>query len=687
MEPDMDHLCGRACCTWNAEESPQAPKMLQEHSGQMKSLSGRGWTEEESHWKTIPTLQQNKKEVGTRNHGNFHRMQKVYKDHRISAVTLKRRRRHAKDCTMNIQRSLQVETNISLQSNKSDKGAINSLKALMNTIIDLKLPQDGDTILLPRRIHLRHHDGNQAANCGQLGLGVRGTRHPWLNSSNFLLSLLRDVISLVNSTPTAHTYFHAQLLYSHLVTDLTHWPHASRVAQESRSTVLASWPKTVIFRRAMSYVTPHLITPSTGTPSSYVLHPPLSERKPCGDLRPHLSGALAEPRPFTSDGPKQLAENQDHRHFTGDKELTEHEDLRVKPMSSHQPITASTYDSAESIATSPLDSDLDDEQLRAVAGFTTVLTGARSKCRTIASSSLWTRNLMSSSSQDPISTGKFVALFSSTNRLNQDTFSDREDFPSRHQLVFGSNDPFFRCSNPANVAKSLLDGNRAHLLAEARSELMKQEYKVESLNTCISELQQQTYAQMLELEDAHFGDTESRREQFRLQDGLVMKEKALRDAEIRSMHEMGELKRELRNCELTISLDKNWEKVMIRYRSSLHKYRSCKRGCIASMIPENLRILNRITVEKLSHVPSQPAVVPSPRSMLSRDRSMPFDTWNLSDTQGNVFGNSRSMLDSSRTPYQGILHSTNPSATGAIPVQVSTSDLSRELKNELGAQH
>ena len=36
---------------------------------------------------------------------------------------------------------------------------------------------------------------------------------------------------------------------------------------------------------------------------------------------------------------------------------------------------------------------------------------------------------------------------------------------------------------------------------------------------------------------------------------------------------------------------------------------------------------------KISHVPSQPAVVPSPRSMLSRDQSLRFDTWNLSETQ------------------------------------------------------
>ena len=36
---------------------------------------------------------------------------------------------------------------------------------------------------------------------------------------------------------------------------------------------------------------------------------------------------------------------------------------------------------------------------------------------------------------------------------------------------------------------------------------------------------------------------------------------------------------------------------------------------------------------KLSHVPSQQAVVPSPGSMLSRYQSLRSDTWNLSGTQ------------------------------------------------------
>ena len=54
---------------------------------------------------------------------------------------------------------------------------------------------------------------------------------------------------------------------------------------------------------------------------------------------------------------------------------------------------------------------------------------------------------------------------------------------------------------------------------------MKQEHQMGSLNNLIDELQQQADAQRLELEDAHHGYVESRRERFRLQEELSMKEK------------------------------------------------------------------------------------------------------------------------------------------------------------------
>ena len=51
------------------------------------------------------------------------------------------------------------------------------------------------------------------------------------------------------------------------------------------------------------------------------------------------------------------------------------------------------------------------------------------------------------------------------------------------------------------------------MLAEAKFQLMKQECKVESLDTCIRELQRQAHSQRLELNDAHCGYEESRKEQ------------------------------------------------------------------------------------------------------------------------------------------------------------------------------
>ena len=41
----------------------------------------------------------------------------------------------------------------------------------------------------------------------------------------------------------------------------------------------------------------------------------------------------------------------------------------------------------------------------------------------------------------------------------------------------------------------------------------------------------------------------------------------------------------------------------------------------------------------LSHVSSQPLMIPSSRALLSRDKRLPLDTWNQSGLQENVFGN------------------------------------------------
>ena len=75
------------------------------------------------------------------------------------------------------------------------------------------------------------------------------------------------------------------------------------------------------------------------------------------------------------------------------------------------------------------------------------------------------------------------------------------------------------------------------------------------------------------LEDAHLGYEESRREQFRPQDAPVMKEKALRDIQIGSIHEMEELKRaqELPVDELSVQQLKESHETIQRLTSQIQE--------------------------------------------------------------------------------------------------------------------
>ena len=107
---------------------------------------------------------------------------------------------------------------------------------------------------------------------------------------------------------------------------------------------------------------------------------------------------------------------------------------RVKPLFFHRQSVASTCDSAGGIATPPPE-DLDDEQNRALLASPLYMQEREAHAdRTQVYRSV-RENLMSSSSQDPKSTERPVALYSSKNRLNQETFSDRGDFSSEHHQV------------------------------------------------------------------------------------------------------------------------------------------------------------------------------------------------------------------------------------------------------------
>ena len=111
------------------------------------------------------------------------------------------------------------------------------------------------------------------------------------------------------------------------------------------------------------------------------------------------------------------------------------------------------------------------------------LTGERSVCRPMTSLSLLLRK----------HSVKFILLprrcrsVLTQKKSSQETLSDREGISSEHQPGQGKDETFFRFSDPEEAARSVLEERRDHILAEATSEILKQECKVDTRNTCIRE--------------------------------------------------------------------------------------------------------------------------------------------------------------------------------------------------------
>ena len=75
---------------------------------------------------------------------------------------------------------------------------------------------------------------------------------------------------------------------------------------------------------------------------------------------------------------------------------------------------------------------------------------------------------------------------------------------------------------------------------------------------------------------------------------------------------------------------------------------------------------------RLSHVSSQPAMIPSSRTMLSRDKRLPLDTGNQSGLQKNVLGNQFSTFDSARNLRQRIQSDEIQRERGSAPQAIGT---------------
>ena len=114
---------------------------------------------------------------------------------------------------------------------------------------------------------------------------------------------------------------------------------------------------------------------------------------------------------------------------------------------------------------------------------------------------------------------------------------------SGHQSVPGKDDTFFSFSDPEEAARTVLEEQRDHLLAEAKSEILTQECAIDTPNACIREFQRLAHSNRLEMNSVNCGYKEFRREQARLHEELTQREKALQDTRIRNIHEVEELKR------------------------------------------------------------------------------------------------------------------------------------------------
>ena len=276
----------------------------------------------------------------------------------------------------------------------------------------------------------------------------------------------------------------------------------------------------------------------------------------------------------------------------------------------------SVYDSAESIADSDL---LEDGELRKMLASPLYMQD-RGDCK---------------SSRIPTASGKPAAMIlerGASAKRTQADHSRRESLMSRstqEARAYGKADAMFHqgAKNPETISRVLSSNTLIRQICE------------DLLLKAISELQQQAYTQRLELQDTEHGYVESRREQVRSQEELPLQK-------LKEIHEtiqkLTSQLQEMQNQVNSVNDSGEFQEVETNYSG------------------------------RWSYVSSQPAMIPSARSMLSRDKRLPLDTGNASGLQENVFGNQFSTFDSHRDHPQGIHSCATQRERGSVTLTTGT---------------
>ena len=181
MEPDMDQLCGsvsttkHTTCSGNPRKK-QCTAIVErwyKDDDYRSSWSKIGWNEE-SIMEYDKIALENHSYTATREERSRNENLETLIKRRgckwtieISAMTLKMQKRHAKDCTMSIQKVPDAETHQFLHSNKSDQGP----------------DSPGWKYYVPATMHSSSSSSSRTG--GQCGTGTHGNLHHGVNMGFF----------------------------------------------------------------------------------------------------------------------------------------------------------------------------------------------------------------------------------------------------------------------------------------------------------------------------------------------------------------------------------------------------------------------------------------------------------------------------------------------------------------------
>ena len=142
----------------------------------------------------------------------------------------------------------------------------------------------------------------------------------------------------------------------------------------------------------------------------------------------------------------------------------------------------------------------------------------------------------------------------------------------------------------------LLERQKEQILAEVRTVIQKHEFQANSDGRSIQELSGIVESRRREIEHTTAGDEQLRRDQVLLHQQLSEQNRDLREAHIKSLHEMEELKR-VQELRIDESSRKNWSKIETLSLNSQPRFRNPRTKQIPRTIREILKMLTQYAVD------------------------------------------------------------------------------------------